>query len=238
MLLFYVRHGDPIYVPDSLTPLGKRQAEAAAKRLAVYGIDEIYASPSARANDTAVPTSEITKKSITTVDLFNELHAWNYFTETNDAGKKAWIESIPKNREIFVSREMYELNHRWYEHPEFSDPKFKEGAEFYTEKIDEFMLSLGYEHNREANTYRAIEKNNKRIAIFAHAGIGGVFLSSILGIPYPQFVSRFNISHTGITVIDFDECGENIIPTVLQFDNDSHLYKEGLPTIHDNRIPI
>jgi len=28
MILFYVRHGDPIYDPDSLTPLGKRQAEA------------------------------------------------------------------------------------------------------------------------------------------------------------------------------------------------------------------
>ena len=28
MLLYIVRHGDPIYQPDSLTPLGERQAEA------------------------------------------------------------------------------------------------------------------------------------------------------------------------------------------------------------------
>ena len=41
MLLFFVRHGDPIYVPDSLTPLGRRQAEAVAKRLARYGLDQI-----------------------------------------------------------------------------------------------------------------------------------------------------------------------------------------------------
>ena len=33
MIFFYVRHGDPIYNPDSLTPLGERQAEAVAKRL-------------------------------------------------------------------------------------------------------------------------------------------------------------------------------------------------------------
>lgn len=33
MLLFYIRHGDPIYIPDSLTDLGKRQAEAVARRL-------------------------------------------------------------------------------------------------------------------------------------------------------------------------------------------------------------
>ena len=37
MLLFLIRHGDPIYDPDSLTPLGKKQAEAVAKRLALYG---------------------------------------------------------------------------------------------------------------------------------------------------------------------------------------------------------
>ena len=46
MLLFYVRHGDPIYDPDSLTPLGLKQADALAKRLCRYGIDEIYSSSS------------------------------------------------------------------------------------------------------------------------------------------------------------------------------------------------
>ena len=28
MLIYYIRHGDPIYDPDSLTELGKRQAES------------------------------------------------------------------------------------------------------------------------------------------------------------------------------------------------------------------
>lgn len=64
MLLFYVRHGDPVYNPDSLTPLGKRQAEAVAKRLAIYGIDKIYSSTSNRAYRTAMPLSELTKKTL------------------------------------------------------------------------------------------------------------------------------------------------------------------------------
>ena len=64
MIFYYVRHGDPIYDPDSLTPLGKRQAEAVAKRLSVYGLDEIYASTSNRAILTATPTAEILKKEI------------------------------------------------------------------------------------------------------------------------------------------------------------------------------
>ena len=75
MLFFYVRHGDPIYDPNQLTPLGKRQAEAVAKRLAMHGIDEIYASTSQRAIETAQPTCEILKKEMTLLDFANEIYA-------------------------------------------------------------------------------------------------------------------------------------------------------------------
>ena len=45
MLFFYIRHGDPIYDPDSLTLLGEEQAKALAKRLALYaGIDNPLAA--------------------------------------------------------------------------------------------------------------------------------------------------------------------------------------------------
>ena len=49
MLFFYIRHGDPIYNPDMLTPLGQEQAHAVAKRLALFGIDRVFASSSNRA---------------------------------------------------------------------------------------------------------------------------------------------------------------------------------------------
>lgn len=55
MLLYIIRHGDPIYAPDSLTPKGHLQAAALAKRLAVHGLDKIFASPLVRAQQTAKP---------------------------------------------------------------------------------------------------------------------------------------------------------------------------------------
>ena len=57
MLLYYIRHGEPIYDPDMLTELGKRQAEAAAERRAPAGIEKIYASTSSRAIQTSRPLS-------------------------------------------------------------------------------------------------------------------------------------------------------------------------------------
>ena len=62
MFLYFIRHGDPIYDPDSLTLLGEEQAKALAKRLALYGLDEIYSSTSNRAQRTAQPTCELLKR--------------------------------------------------------------------------------------------------------------------------------------------------------------------------------
>jgi len=80
MLFFYIRHGDPIYNPDSLTPLGHRQAEAVGRRLAQFGMDKIYASTSNRAIQTAQPLCELVKKDLTQLDFANENHAWQELT--------------------------------------------------------------------------------------------------------------------------------------------------------------
>ena len=55
MKLIIIRHGDPDYVHDCLTDLGKLQAEAVAPRLASYGITRIITSPQGRARQTAEP---------------------------------------------------------------------------------------------------------------------------------------------------------------------------------------
>ena len=58
MLLYVIRHGDPCYDPDSLTPLGQRQAEAVGRRLAQVGITRVYSSPLVRAQQTAQPAAD------------------------------------------------------------------------------------------------------------------------------------------------------------------------------------
>ena len=233
MLLFYIRHGDPIYSPDSLTPLGKRQAEAIGKRLAVYGIDEIYSSTSERAYLTAVPTAEILKKDITQLDFCNEKYAWEEFTVDFD-GRKEWVFFVPELRKAFCSPEVTTLGNKWYDYPEFSQYKFKNGIERINREVDSFFKTLGYEHQRDKKIYIEKEPNNKRIALFAHQGFGISFLSSVLDIPYPLFTTHFDMCHTGMTVIDFTAYDGIIVPKVLTLSNDSHLYREGLPTKYNN----
>ena len=48
-----IRHGDPDYSTDSLTPQGKLEAAALADYLCSLKIDRIYSSPLGRAKETA-----------------------------------------------------------------------------------------------------------------------------------------------------------------------------------------
>ena len=234
MLLFYIRHGDPIYDPDCLTPLGERQAEAVAKRLALYGIDEIYASTSNRAQLTAKPTAEMLKKDIQLLDFCDESHAWKEFAIDDGSGCD-WIFHKPQFRMKLASGDIAMLGDRWYEHPDFQKYKFGYGVQRVNRELDRFIFALGYEHHREQRAYRAVSPNNKRVAIFAHQGFGISFLSSILDVPYPIIANHFDMCHTGMTVIEFSDKIGITIPKTLTVSNDSHLYREGLPTKYNNQ---
>lgn len=238
MLLFYVRHGDPIYNPDSLTPLGHRQAEAIAKRFAVYDLDEIYSSPSVRARQTAQPTCEVLKKEPIILDWCCESRAWEQMTVEYEPGKKTWAFNYAPLREAFNSPEVRALGSKWHTHPVFKDYTFTSGVERVENEVDKLLLSLGYRHDREKSGYIAEEHNNKRVALFAHEGFGMSFMSALLDIPYNEYSTRFGFGFTGMTVIDFSPVNGFCIPRVLQHSNDSHLYREGLGIKYHNSLPI
>lgn len=235
MLLFYVRHGDPIYEPDSLTPLGLRQAEEVAKRLALYGVDRVFSSTSNRAMLTAKPACELMHKEMELLDFTSEVHAWRELAPDLGDGKRFAGEQ-PKWKRLFVSPEVTQLGRRWYEHPELSGYGFKEAMERVDRESDAWLLSLGYRHDRENGLFIAERENDDRIALFAHGGFGQAFMSSILDMPYPHYCRHFDLCHTGMTVIEFKEADGCVIPCVLTLSNDSHLYKSGLPTNYANRL--
>ncbi|MBQ8397877.1 MAG: histidine phosphatase family protein [Clostridia bacterium] len=237
MLFFYIRHGDPTYKPDELTPLGRRQAEAVAKRLALYGIDRIYSSTSNRAYETALPTAELLKKEVTQLDFCHEHHAYMEMSVINAEGKRTWAFGSPEYRRLFMQPDVLALGQQWYDHPAFADhPTFKSSVGRVNGEVDALFATLGYEHDRATGTWRAAAPTEERIALFAHQGFGMSFLSSVLDIPYPLFATHFDMSHTGMTVIEFKDHDGIAVPKVLTLANDSHLYREGLPTRYHNVI--
>ena len=229
MFLYFVRHGDPCYDPDELTPLGHRQAEAIGRRLARSGLSRIYASPMNRAMQTAQPTAEMTGLKIEPLDFASEQHAWDELTLIDEDGKRAWACTHPATRRLFAEPSVRELGMRWYDHPAFAQQTYRAGMERIARESDAWLASLGYVREEREGFYRVERENSERIALFAHAGFGGAFFSHILGIPYPQYVHTFDLSHSCLTVVEFRGFEGVCIPRVMTLSNDAHLYHALLP---------
>ena len=239
MIFYYIRHGEPLGVPDySLTPLGREQAKALAKRLCLFGIDRVFASPTLRTMQTAQPICDLLGKEITTCDWADEGIVWNEFTVPHPKYEHTWAFYDPKYLEIFSSPEVRALGEKWYEHPDLAGLNFKAGVERVNAAVDEFFLSLGFRHDRENARYEVVGEhlNRDRVALFAHQGFGMSFFSSMLDIPYPMFCTHFDFSHSSMSVINFEPRGKYVYPHVLQTANDSHLYREGIITGYHNVI--
>lgn len=236
MLLFYIRHGDPVYDPDSLTELGHKQAEALAERLTMYGPDEIYCSTSVRAQQTAEPTAKRSGLSVKLSDWCSEYLAWDEFTIPVERGKR-WFYQDDVTRKFMASPQVERLRDDWYKCDYFANTAAKSGVERIRKETFRFLSSLGYDKATDGNYYVANNPNEKRIALFAHEGFGMAFLSTLLGIPYPTFCMHFGLEHSSMTEIQFDGT-DFVVPCVLQLSNDSHLYKSKLPTNYNNGIVI
>lgn len=236
MILYYIRHGDPIYNPNQLTPLGERQAEAVAKRLAVYGMDKIYASVSNRARQTAQPLCELLKMEPEFLEWADEDIAFQELTVVQKSGKRQWIFRDPELKLQLNSEAVRSLGRDWHTHPAFDITKSSQGIQRIQREADAFLAQLGYRHDLQNNCYYAERDWDGRVALFAHEGVGAAFLSCVLDIPYPIFSTRFTMSHTGVTVINFAETGGIVIPQLMTYSNDSHIYREGLPTKFRNEV--
>ena len=72
MRLLIIRHGDPDYEHNDLTPAGKVEAELLVPRLQREEITEFYSSPLGRAKATARPTLEALGRTATEQDWLRE----------------------------------------------------------------------------------------------------------------------------------------------------------------------
>jgi len=235
MLLYIIRHADPIYNPDSLTELGHKQAEALARRLAVNGLDKVYSSPNMRAQMTAKPTCERLGLEYEIEKWMSEDLAWRDFSCKIDDDKYSWV-FHRQNSQIKYDKTI-EAGDKWYESQYFSQVNAKEGYRRIAECSDEFIERLGYK--RKDGGYEIIHANDERVAAFCHQGFGMLWLSYLLDIPPHLFLSTFDITHSGVTILEFKNYEDDYTaPKCLCLSDISHIYQSGLPMKYNNSIDI
>ena len=235
MLLFFLRHGDPIYHPDSLTPRGHLQAAALAKRLARYGLDELYASPMVRARQTAEPTAVLLNQPVEILDWTSEDLIWDDFSIDDRDGKRRMIQYSSRRTELRRAS-VTARGARWHEDELFADVNARDGFARVQRESDAFLAAHGYDHDAENGRYVVRAANDKRVAVFCHASFGRAWLAAMLDLPLPTAWATLDVGHSSMTVVEFADEGGWCVPRILTMCNDAHLYAEGLPTKYNNHV--
>ena len=219
MRIIFVRHGEPDYANDCLTPTGRAQAEAAAERLAGEGIREIYASPNGRARETAGYTARRLGLPVTVLDYMHEI-AWG--------GPGIPVEGHPWTLgDWLIEKEDYDYRaNDWREHPYFKDNVAARCEAEVSAAFDGFLAGKGY--RRAGTRYLCGEGNDDTVALFSHGGSGACALAHMLSLPFPYVASVMPYDFTSIIILSLDNRpGAFVFPRVELFNDCAHIRGKG-----------
>jgi len=226
MLLYIIRHGDPDYSTDTLTPRGLLQAEAVGKRMLKSGIDRIFSSPMGRAKMTAEPSCRL-------LGLKCEIEDWT--KEISDSIMTNYPDGIKKSitalqNTVFRSDGGLGLDYSdAFESHGIAESGMREAIPTIEKNGHRFLEKLGYK--AEGENFRILYPNEDKVALFCHAGFARAWISTLMRIPIHLMWAGFGYTHTGVTVLEFKNNEDGITaPHCLCYSDMSHLYADGPDT--------
>ena len=224
MKLLIIRHGDPDYANDTLTPRGWKEAAALKDRLVKLPIRDFYVSPLGRAQDTASLTLKALGKEATVLPWLEEFFRARVERPDLNGGKSHMWDWLPED---WMKEEIFFDKDRWYTHPFHAEGRAKEYYDWVVSGLDGLLASYGYV--RDGNLYRCEKGNEDTIALVCHYGLTCVLLSHLLNIsPMVLWHAVFS-SPTGVTTVQTEERRKGIVSfRAVAIGDVSHLYAAGI----------
>ena len=213
MRLLFVRHGDPDYSTDTLTPLGHRQAAAAAERLSGEGITHIVSSTCGRAYLTAQHTADRLGLPIESADFLREI-SWGsrngielpHHGNPWHAGSEAVSQQVP----LMGDPEQYAC---------FNNNRVLDSAAALGDGLDAWLELRGY--RREGAYYRVTEDADEgTVAIFSHNGASVAAWARLFNLPFFFVCCCVSVHHTSITQVSMHKAPGQLITPGFSYVND------------------
>lgn len=222
MKLLIVRHADPDYTIDSLTPTGWREAELLAERLSRLEVKAFYVSPLGRAKDTASLTLEKVGREAVECPWLREF-ACRVPRPDKETLSIAW-DWLPAD---WTKDPRHFDRDLWNRTEIMAAGKVREEYQWVTTEFDRLLLAHGYE--RENEYYRAVGSNRDTIVLFCHFGVECVLLSHLLGVSPMVLWHGLCAAPSSITTLVTEERRKGIAYFRMGcFGDTSHLYAAGV----------
>jgi probable phosphoglycerate mutase len=196
MEILLIRHGDPDYAHDSLTPRGVQEARQLADSLRHLQLDALYVSPLGRAQETCAFTAQAKGMEPITLDWLRERGI-----------KRGPVYLWEAPGDTFLGAETLPTQNDWGR----PDGAMPEGAEQYARVRDGFdILVAEYGYLRQGHGYRvaeslAVRPLAARVALFCHKGVILTLLADVLHWALPMVFVSLHIHPTGVTRLEMVE---------------------------------
>ncbi len=176
MRILLIRHAEPDYTVDSLTPKGRTEAELLSRRLIRYNIRDFYMSPLGRAQDTAAYTLQKLNRKAETLPWLHEFMGSYPDPVSGKRRVVAW-DVLPRIWTEFPDVMDFRA---WYRSPVFDGGNVQEIWQQTVDGVDELLLRYGY---RKDGPVGKCDKNEDfTIALFCHFGISMAVLGYLTDI--------------------------------------------------------
>lgn len=220
MKLLIVRHGDPDYSIDSLTPKGHDEARALADRLCRLPISAAYVSPLGRAQDTAAYTLDRLGITPTVCDWLREFPC--VIDKPNKRQSIAW-DWLPAD---WTTVDDFYDKDRWHRHPAMVQGGVEQEYSRVADGLDTLLKHHGYE--RQGRFYRAVTSNEDTVVLFCHFGLECVLLSHLLRVSPMVLWHGTCAAPSSVTTLVTEERQDGIACFRMSaFGDTSHLYADG-----------
>lgn len=218
MRIIIIRHADPDYERDNLTPIGKKEALFLAKRLMKTEIDDIYCSTLGRAKATIAPYLKKSKKSAQYKDWLKEFDSPVKIPYLENE-KSCWdlMPRFVEDNPILYSTE------NWHEADFIKNSNLYEDFCNVTENLDAILKLNGYE--RLKYNYKVNNSNHKTLVFCCHYGVGSVLLSHLINCsPYTLWQNTVLLP-SSVSILHTEERQEGIASFRMSALGDtSHIY--------------
>lgn len=219
MKLLIVRHGDPDYSIDSLTPKGWKEAEYLSEKLTKLDIKAFYVSPLGRAKDTASLTLKKLGRTAEVCEWLREFNPEIHRPDQKGKLKNAW-DWLPQD---WTEDERFYRYDKWFENEVMEEGKVKLEYEWVIKNFDELLAKHGYV--REGHYYKVEESNHDTIVLFCHFGLECVLLSRLMNCSPMVLWHGMCAAPTSVTTLVTEERRKGIASFRMSaFGDISHLY--------------
>lgn len=223
MKILIVRHGEPDYSIDSLTPKGWREAELLSDRMSRLDVDAFYVSPMGRARDTAKPTLEKMHRQA-------EILPWLAEFGGTFANPRSGEPEGPWNlmpRYWTTQPELYDKD-QWLENGLYRTGTIRQVYESSIAGLDGLLERHGY--HRDGAIYRCEGNKDSTIVLFCHFGIAMVMFGYLMGISPALLWHAMILPTTSVTTLVTEERVKGEVWfRCMQMGDTSHLYAADEP---------